>query len=246
MLLAINIGNTNISFALFKGQKIKTCWDIPLKKYSKYSLARRLSGNKINAALICSVMPETSGKLSKDIRSLSGIKALFIGKDIRVPMKTVYQRRQLGCDRLLNVYAASKIYKAPVVIVSCGTALTIDAVSKDMLHLGGFIMPGLQLSLTALNLGTAQLPSIEIGTPSGLLGKNTRTSMLNGVILGAGASLSVLIENIILKTGKKTKVVGTGGGIKLVSKFTRGIKIIDTRITLKGIALVYKNTENAD
>jgi len=246
MLLAINIGNTNISFALFKGQKIKAYRDTPLRDYSKSILSRVLSGNKISAALICSVVPGLSGKLIKDTRSLTGIKALVIGKDIRVPIKTVYQYSQLGVDRQVNIYAANRIYQPPVIIVSCGTALTIDVISKDMLHLGGLIIPGLQLSLTALNLGTAQLPSIKLEPPAGILGKNTKTSMLNGVVLGTSASVSSLVKKIMLKTGAKTKVIGTGGGISLVNKFVPEIKTIDKQVTLKGIALIYENANKND
>jgi type III pantothenate kinase len=246
MLLAINIGNTNISFALFKGQKIRAYWDTPLRDYSKSILSSALSGNKISAALICSVVPGLSGKLIKHIRSLTGIKALVIGKDIRVPIKTVYQYSQLGVDRRVNIYAVSRVYRAPAIIVSCGTALTIDVISKDMLHLGGLIIPGLQLSLTALNLGTAQLPSIKLKSPVGILGKNTKTSMLNGVILGTSASISSLIKKIMLKTGSKTRVVGTGGGISLVNRFAPEIKTTDKKITLKGIALLYESTNKND
>ncbi len=243
MLLAVNIGNTNISFAFFKAQKIKTCWDIPLRDYSKSRLAKRLTVNKISAALICSVVPGLSSELIADIYNLSGIKPQLIGRSIRVPIKTRYDQSQLGYDRLVNAYAASRIYKVPAIIISCGTAITIDAVSKDKVHLGGLIMPGLKLSLAALNLGTAQLPKLELKQSCGLLGKSTKSSILNGVILGASAAASALIKKIKLKIGTKTEVIGTGGDINKMSKFSPEIKIIDSKITLKGIALIYEDTK---
>ncbi len=102
-------------------------------------------------------------------------------------------------------------------------------------------MPGLQLSLTALSMGTAQLPVIGLKPPAGVLGKDTRESMLSGVVLGTAKAVNGLIKSIRLKTGRGTKVIGTGKGISLIRKFVPEMKIIDKNITLKGIALINEN-----
>ncbi|MCK9571813.1 MAG: type III pantothenate kinase [Candidatus Omnitrophica bacterium] len=242
MLLAVDIGNTNISCAIFKGTCVLASWEIALKDYSRFILSKKILHKNIDAALIASVVPEFSRRLIKDIYKLSKIKALLIAKDIRLPIKTVYhQPKELGSDRLVNAYAASKIYKTPVIIISCGTAITIDAVSINNIHLGGFIMPGLKLCLTALNLATAQLPAITLKPPNGLLGKDTKSSILNGVIFGTSASISGLIKNISSKMKGKITLIGTGGDIRLIKKLSPEIKIIDPMLTLKGIALIYAN-----
>lgn len=242
MLLAIDIGNTNISFALFKGSRINKSWDIPTKSYAKLRLARYIVNKKISAALICSVVPKIVNKLSRDIHQISGVKPALIGRDIFVPIKNLYKnKKQLGQDRLVNAYAASKIYSVPVIVASFGTAITLDVVSKNRAYLGGFIQPGLRLALSALNLKTAMLPKLKLLPVSGLIGADTRCAILNGVILGSAGSADALIEKIRLKTGKQTKVISTGGDISLIKKFSRQINIVDKDLSLKGIFLLYKN-----
>lgn len=238
MLLAIDIGNTNISFALFKGSRIIKKWDIPLKEYR---CIRKLE-KPVKAALICSVVPKLTQRISSDIKKITGIKPKIIGKGIRLPLKSLYQKpKQPGADRLLNAYAASKIYSTPVIVVSCGTAITVDAVSRDKKYLGGFIIPGLNTSLSALNLNTGLLPEIKLTAVPGRLGRNTRACILNGIILGSAGAVDRLIEKIRLKTGKNTKVIGTGGDIDLIKGFSEHINRIDNDLVLKGIYLLYEN-----
>ncbi|MDO8662624.1 MAG: type III pantothenate kinase [Candidatus Omnitrophota bacterium] len=247
MLLAADIGNTNISLALFKGSKISKIRDIPLKEYTQSKLFKYIGKESLDTALICSVVPSMAKRLANDLKKISGISPRLIGKDISVPLKNLYQNpKQLGQDRLVNAYAASKIYSAPVIVVSCGTALTIDAVSKNREFLGGFILPGLRSSLSSLNADTALLPKLKLKPASGLIGRNTQTGILNGVIAGSAGSIDSLIEKILLKISKHAKVIGTGGDIYLIKRFSRYIIKVNKELTLKGIFLVYKNTlENA-
>ena len=238
MLLAIDIGNTNISFAIFKGKQIIKNWDIPVKKYrgmAKFS-------KPIKDALICSVVPVMTKIISNDIKKITGIKPKIIGKDIRVPLENLYREpKQLGSDRLVNAYAASQIYSTPVIIVSCGTAITVDAVTKNKIYLGGFIIPGLNSSLSVLNLNTALLPKIKLTSAKGIIGRNTRSCMLNGVVLGSIAAIDTLIEKIRVETGKSTKVIGTGGDIDLIKRLSGYIIKLDKDLTLKGVFLLYKH-----
>lgn len=239
MLLAIDIGNTNISLALFHGSKMAGHWDIPAGLYATSRLSAKIRAKNISGALICSVVPALTKKLAQDVKRLTGIKPRIIGKDIRVPMKNLYCRpAQLGQDRLVNAYAAGRIYGSPVIVVSCGTAITVDAVSKNMFYLGGFILPGLRPCLAALKAHTALLPKIGL-TPGLAAGipRNTREAILNGVILGSAGAVNALIRRIRLETGKKTVVIGTGGDIDLLKKFSGYIIKADKELTLKGILL---------
>lgn len=162
MLLAIDIGNTNISLALFKGSRMTKCRDIPLKAYTRLRLLQYIGKQQPDASLICSVVPKMTKRLVQDIKKLTGIRPELIGRDRRIPLKNFYQNpRQLGQDRLVNAYAASKIYSPPLIVVSCGTAITIDALSKNKEYLGGFILPGLNASLSSLNAHTALLPKLK-------------------------------------------------------------------------------------
>ncbi|MCX5696033.1 MAG: type III pantothenate kinase [Candidatus Omnitrophica bacterium] len=242
MLLAIDIGNTNISFALFGRERIYKIWDIPVKHYTKTRLLKHIKDTRLSAALICSVVPKITGRLCSDINNITNIKPKVIGKDIKVPLKNLYlNKKQLGPDRLTNAYAASQIYPLPAIVVNCGTAITIDAVSKNKEYLGGFIIPGLSSSLSALNLSTALLPKVKIIPASGSIGRNTRTCILNGVIIGSAAAVDALILKIRLKAGGNTQVIGTGGNIDLIKKFSRYIIKTDKELLLKGIFLLFKN-----
>ncbi len=247
MILAIDIGNTNISFALFKGSKISRHWDIPAKTYAKSRLSADIRAKNINSAFICSVVPGLTKKLSADIKNITGIRPAIIGKDILVPMKNLYRYpRQLGLDRLVNAYAASRIYSPPVIVLSSGTALTIDAVSKNKAYLGGFILPGLNPSLSALNANTALLPKLKLIPVSRHIGKDTRSSMLNGVILGTAAAADALIKRIRFKIGKEARIIGTGGDIDLIKRFSKYIIKVDKELTLKGIFLLSQKNAGAD
>ncbi len=242
MLLAVDIGNTNISLALFKGSRISKSRDIPLKKYTRVRLLKYIGKESPDAGLICSVVPRMANRLANDLKKIAGIKPGLIGEDIHVPLKNLYQNpKQLGQDRLVNAYAASKIHSAPVIVVSCGTALTVDAVSKNREFLGGFIFPGLRSSLSNLNTDTALLPKLKLNPASGLIGRNTQSGILNGVIAGSAGAIDSLIEKILLKIGKQAKVVGTGGDIYLIKKFSRYIIKVDKELALKGIFLSYKD-----
>jgi type III pantothenate kinase len=218
------------------------CRDIPLKRYSQSRLLKYIGKEQPDAGLICSVSPQMTKKLSADLKKLTGIKPKVIGKDIRIPLKNLYQNpKQLGQDRLVNAYAASKIYSPPVIVVSCGTAITVDAVSKKREYLGGFILPGLNACLSSLNTHTALLPKLKLVASTGGIGKDTRSSILNAVIPGTSAAIDALIEKIRLKTGKDTKVIGSGGDIDLLKRFSKYIIKLDKQLALKGIFWAYKN-----
>ncbi len=241
MLLAIDIGNTNLSFALFKGNRISKIRDIPLKEYTQSRLLKYIGKEKPDASLICSVVPRMTKKLSTDIKKLTGVKPKLIGKAIRIPLKNLYQNpKQLGQDRLVNAYAASKIYSPPVIVVSCGTAITVDAVSKNREYLGGFILPGLNVSLSSLNTHTALLPKLKLAPSTAEIGKDTRSSILNAVLPGTAAAIDALIEKIRLKTGKNTQVIGSGGDIDLLKRFSKYIIKVNKQLALKGIFLAYQ------
>ncbi len=237
MLLAIDIGNTNISFAIFNGGKIIKNWDIPLKEYRGI----RTLETPIKDALICSVVPQITQRVSRDIKKTTGVKPKIIGKDILIPLKNLYKKpEQLGMDRLVNAYAASQIYSAPVIIVSCGTAITVDAVSKISGYLGGFIIPGLNSSLSALNLNTALLPKVKLAPTKKNIGKNTQDCILNGVVLGSASAIDALIETLRIKIGKNTKIIGTGGDINLIKRFSKCAIRVNKNLLLNGIFLLYK------
>jgi len=239
MLLAIDIGNTNINFGIFQGNKIIKRFIIPTKDYSLRKLKRGLGRVEINNAIICSVVPQVTKILVKDLKKSLGKRPYIIGKDILVPIKNLYRiPRQVGQDRLVNAYAGVMLYGAPLIVVDFGTAVTFDAVSRNKEYLGGMILPGLGISLDALAERTALLPKIKLKRPQELIGRDTKSSILSGMVYGFAALTDDLVLRIRNKISKSAKVIGTGGNINLINKYCKRLDRIDRDLTLKGVSLI--------
>ncbi len=241
MLLAIDIGNTNITFGLFHGRKLARRFDIPAKDYARSKLKGNLGKYNIDDAIICSVVPRVTKILTKDLKACFRIGPHIIGKDVTVPIKNLYRKPgQVGQDRLVNAYAGTVFYGAPLIIVDFGTAITFDVVKRNKVYLGGMILPGLGISLEALSRKTALLPQIKLSAPKEFIGRDTKSSMLSGIVYGFAALVDDLAARIREKIGKKALVIGTGGNIGLMSEYCREIGRSDRDLTLKGLNAIYR------
>lgn len=240
MLLAIDIGNTNISFGIFEGKKLKKRFCIPTKYHTAKDLKILLKGCKIYDTILCSVVPKASKFLENDINNILGKRPKLIGRDIIVPIKNRYRNpKQVGQDRLVNAYAGIILYGAPLIAVDFGTAITFDVISRDKEYLGGMILPGIQISLNALAQDTALLPKIKLGKPKEFIGKDTSSSMLSGVVYGFSALTSQLVRLLKQKIGKDALIIGTGGDIGLIKQYCKEFDVVDRELTLKGLNLLY-------
>lgn len=238
MLLTIDIGNTNINFGIFQSHKLRRSFTIPTKKYNSRILRGYLKDARFDATIICSVVPKCTKLLERDL----GKRLYIIGKDIKAPIKNLYRKpKEVGQDRLVNAYAGIKLYGAPLVVVDFGTAVTIDIISKNKEYLGGMILPGLRISLDALAQYTALLPKVKLSAPKELIGQDTKSSMLSGIVYGFAAAGDDLVRRIREKIGKTAKVIGTGGNISLIAKYCKNINKIDKHLTLKGLNLIYQD-----
>jgi len=270
MLLAIDIGNTNISFGVFPATKSSAClpsacrlardrqgfsnnygkkgnslikrFDIPTKKYSLKKVRKNLGSIYIDDVIVCSVVPAATKILAKDLKRLFHYRPYILGRNIKVPIKNLYrQPEQVGQDRLVNAYAGVKFYGAPLIIVDFGTAVTLDAVSRNKEYLGGMILPGLGISLDVLTLRTALLPKVKLNPPKELIGRDTKNSMLSGIVHGFAGLTDDLALKIKEKIGRNAKIIGTGGNINLIARFCKRLDRIDKDLTLKGLNLIYSN-----
>lgn len=240
MLLTIDIGNTNISFGIFKDTKIIKRFNILTKVYNRKILKKNWGKRKLEDAIICSVVPKATKILEKDLKYLLGKQPIIIGRDIKVPIKNLYrQPRQVGQDRLVNAYAGITLYGWPLIVVDFGTAITFDIISRNKEYLGGMILPGLEISLDVLSERTALLPKIKLNKPPEFIGRDTKNSMLSGMFYGFAALTDDLAVRIKNKIGKRAKVIGTGGNIGLIGKYCKRIDKIDRDLTLKGLNLIY-------
>jgi type III pantothenate kinase len=248
MLLAIDIGNTNITFGLFKGRRLLERIALPTGgKGLTQKLKKTFSSYKIENIVICSVAPKAEKALARILKKLFKIKPIILGKDIKVPIKNLYKKpSQVGQDRLVNAYAGRVLYKAPLIIIDFGTAVTFDVVSKNGAYLGGIIVPGVELALNALAEKTALLPRIKLKRAPSVLGKTTSDSIASGIIYGYAAMCDGLASRLRNRFGFKFKVITTGGNARLMSQYSSSIKKIDDNLTLKGINLIFEKKEIAE
>jgi type III pantothenate kinase len=241
MLLAIDIGNTNIACGLFKKDRIIKRFSFPTKPGQYYYfLKRELKKNIPDSAIIASVVPKATSRLELALRFLRVGQLIVLGENITVPIKNRYRYpKQVGQDRLVNGFAAVKLYGTPAIVVDFGTAITFDVISKKKEYMGGMILPGLGISLDSLNQRTALLPRIKLYAPSEFIGRDTKNSILSGIVYGFAGLTDTLIERIKNKLGKNVLVIGTGGDIGFIGRYCKKIDKIDKDLTLKGLNLIY-------
>jgi len=240
MLLAIDVGNTNIAFGLLEGKRLIHTFNIPTNAYNLNKLKAKISKKSLNDTVICSVVPRISKRLERDLLVFFGKKPYIIGKDIIVPIKNLYRKpKQVGQDRLVNAYAAANLYGAPLIAIDFGTAITFDVISKKKEYLGGMILPGLKISLEALNQRTALLPKVKLKKPKDFIGRDTKNSMLSGIVYGYGSLTDELITRIRKVIGQNALAIATGGNTELIFKYCQKINKIDKDLTLKGLSMLY-------
>lgn len=247
-LLCVDIGNTTISFGVLgKKGEIGKVFDLSHSKCTCRALKNEIKGAAIDNVIICSVVPSMTPKVSTSLKRLFAAPVYILGKNISVPLVNRYlYPRQVGQDRLVNAYAVVRLYGAPAVCVDYGTAITFDVVSRKKEYLGGLIMPGLRISLQALADKTALLPEVRLLAPQNLVGRETAESMLAGVVYGAAGMTEALVKRLKEKIGKDAFVVLTGGNARLVHRYFKRVGRLDTHLTLKGLALVFKSYNSPD
>jgi type III pantothenate kinase len=249
MLLAVDIGNTSITFGVFQAKRLIKVFRLisapqlyTYKRLLKQALAdNKIRAKDISAIIICSVVPKLTFGISWLVKEVFGLPAVILGTHIKAPIKNNYKNpRQVGQDRLVDAVAAKEIYGVPVVIIDSGTAITFDYVNKKGEYEGGLIMPGIDISLKALYNKTALLPEVKLKHDKGLtlIGKDTVNSIKSGLLHGFGSMADGVIGRIKEKYGPSAKVIGTGGYIRLIKKYASSIDIIDEDLTLKGLRII--------
>jgi type III pantothenate kinase len=244
-LLTIDIGNTTISLGVFKGRKLVLSFKISTGKRVEYrgSILKALSKGRIKPSevsriIVCSVVPKETGVLKSILSSLFDKKVLQVGKDIKIPIINKYRNpQQVGQDRLVNAYAGLQLFGPGIILVDFGTAVTFDIVSRKSEYLGGLIFPGLDLSLDALYKKTALLPRINISRPKSLVGRDTISSMKNGIVFGMAGACDGIIERL-LKKFRKYSVIATGGNVNFIKKHSKKIRIVRPYLTHEGLRLL--------
>lgn len=246
-ILAVDIGNTSITFGHFsKGRLRKTARISTPGVEKSVKLLKRFPLEKIQEVVVASVVPQASKQFRGICRRL-GLKTSRIGKDLDVPIKNrARYPRQVGVDRLVNALYAFHKFHRPAVVVDFGTAITFDVVSGKGEYLGGVIAPGIEISLEALYQKTALLPRIRLAKPKGVVGRDTVESIRSGCAYGIGGLCDRILEKIAVQLGSEPLVIATGGYAKFMKNYCRRFKRLDPALTLKGIYLTRLALENFD
>ena len=252
MLLAADVGNTNVVFALFEGREIKARWRIatdPRRTGDEYAVwllqlleIEGVRREDVTQLIVGSVVPRAIHNLTVLAEKYFGMTPLIAGEgaaDWGISVD-VDQPRSLGADRALNTIAAHEKYEGDLIVVDFGTATTFDAVDFTGAYKGGIICPGLNLSLDALVGNTAKLPRIAIEAPrtDSVIGTNTEDQMLIGVFWGYVAMMEGLIARMRAEIGRPARVVATGGLAILFDAHTDIFDAVDADLTLDGLAIL--------
>ncbi|MHB9036105.1 MAG: type III pantothenate kinase [Armatimonadota bacterium] len=254
MLLAIDVGNTNTTFAVFDGSTIRADWRIGTvarrtgDEYAALLLSlfetADLGFFLIDGVVISSVVPSTVDallRLSK--RHLKVESPVVLGPDIDLGIKINYLPvTDVGADRLANAIAAHAKYGGKVIVVDLGTGTTLDAVSEDGEYLGGAIAPGIQISLDALISRAARLTGVRLVAPEKAIGTTTASSLQSGIIFGFAGQIDALVDRFQEEMGGGARVIATGGLADVIAEHSRTIELCDDLLTLEGLQIIYERT----
>lgn len=264
MILAIDCGNTNTVFALYTvNNQINQLASWRINNDSKRTadlyypwLLKMFEISKFNITCVtgisvASVVPETLVNIKSLIKKYFNVKTLVVNEnilDLGVKVN-IDNPKEAGADRLVNAYAAEKLKISPAIIIDFGTATTFDIVGKDGSYNGGIIAPGVNLSLEALYLATANLPKISlkplIDLDPTIIGKNTINAMESGIFWGYVSMIEGLIEKIkSVNKFSDYKVIATGGLSNLFKNSLKSIDVIIDDLTLIGLVKLYLNNKN--
>jgi len=255
MLLAIDLGNTNITIGVFEGNALEGTFRMTTKQprtsdeigifICNLLTQRKIAIEQIEAVIVASVVPDMMYSLNSAIIKYFGQKPILVNADLDtgITVKTDHPA-QLGADRVVDAAAAYEYYGGPVIVVDFGTATTYDFVTEDGMFEGGVIAPGLQTAAESLWDASAKLPKIAIEKPESVLAKNTITSMQSGVVYGYIGQTEYIINQLKNESGfRNVKVVATGGLGAMIAKETDTIDIYDRHLTLKGLHFIYEKNK---
>lgn len=250
LLLAIDVGNTNIVVGVFQGDQLVVDWRLATNPHSmpdEYAvLLSSLMGHcglsmaSIDAAIIASVVPKLTANLREMVEKYMKARILVVGPGIELGVKIgIDNPKEVGADRIVNALAAHRIYGGSAVVIDLGTATTFDAVSADGVYMGGAIAPGLLTSVEALSRATARLPRVDMVRPARAIGTDTLSAMQSGIVLGHAAMVEGMLRRIVAEMGDDPTVIATGGFCNLIAEEVSAIQVADKALTLKGLRMMY-------
>jgi type III pantothenate kinase len=250
MLLAIDIGNTNVTVGVFDGEDLRATFRLSTdarKMPDEYAIAvnqllplRDVSPEDIDAVAMCSVVPPLTPSFTHLARTYFGVEPLEVGSGTRTGIRVRYDPpRDVGADRIVDAAAAFKLYGGPVIVVDIGTATVFDAVNGVGDYLGGAIAPGIAIAADSLFHTTAMLRRVELAKPPAAIGKNTVHALQAGLVFGYSELVKGMVARFRRELGEHSSVVATGGLVDVVAEEAGVFDAIDPDLTLTGLRIVY-------
>ncbi len=250
MLLAVDVGNTNLTIGLFDGERLAADWRLKTDLeqtadgwgalfHTLVSLAN-LKLAEVDGFVFASVVPQLDSSIGAVAGRYLGLEPLQVTAKTRTGLgMRVDTPEEVGADRIVNSVAAAERYGFPCIAVDFGTAITFDAISEDREYLGGIICPGIQVSSQALVRRTARLPQIELRQPDKVIGSSTVGSLQSGFYYGMLGMVDGILEKMLPALGTDASVVATGGQSESLARDSRFIQMVDPDLTLEGLRLVW-------
>ena len=254
MLLAIDIGNTNLVMGCFRDDKIlfkaRIATD-PIRTSDQYGVeiknmleAYGVKRSDIDDCIISSVVPPVFNSVRTGVIKIIGKQPMVVGPGLKTGLNIhVDVPSQVGSDRIVIAVAALAEYKAPLLLMDLGTATTIESVEPDNVYMGGVIIPGVRVSLDALTSRAAQLPGISLDQPKQVIGKNTVDCMRSGMMYGTAAMIDGLVERMEEELGHRCTLIATGGLAQFIAPLCKREIILDKDLLLKGLNIIYKKNK---
>ncbi len=254
MLLAIDIGNTNITLGVYDDEpllltaRLATNHNLTADQYAvEIKNILSLYGQdytQIEDCIISSVVPNVGTAVSRAITKLCEIVPLSVGPGVKTGLNIkIDNPAQLGADLVAGAVGAISEYTLPCIVIDMGTASTISVIDLNGVYLGGAIAAGVRLTLKALTQNTSQLPAIDIVAPKSVIGTNTVDCMCSGLVLGTAAMLDGLIERITEELGEEPTVVATGGLSREIIAYCKSDIIYNENLLLDGLREIYEKNK---
>jgi len=251
MLLALDVGNTNVTIGAFHGARLAGRWRLRTIKEQtadEWGILLRnlftlssLDLNAVDGVIISSVVPSVDQPLEAMAERYFRRRPMFVNSAIDLGIPVLYDNpRDVGADRLVNSVAALHKFGGPVVVVDLGTTINFDIVSAKGEFLGGVLCPGIGMSISGLFARTARLPMVDFREPEKLIGSNTVGSLTSGLYYGFVGMIDGILERLAAELGPDMKSVATGGQGHMIVKASRWVKIYDEDLTLDGLRLIWE------
>ena len=254
MILAIDIGNTNIVVGCIDDEKIyfiERLSTVRTKTELEYAIDLKtvldiyhIKRTDIEGCIISSVVPQITNVAKLAAEKILKKEPLVLGPGVRTGLNILLDNPgEMGADRVADAVAALTYYPVPLVIVDMGTATTVSVADEKKRYLGGMILPGVRVSLDALTSRASQLSGISIEEPKRLIGKNTVDCMKSGILYGNAAAVDGIIDRIEEELGQKVTAIATGGMSKKIIPHCRREIIQDEDLLLKGLLVIYEKNK---